>query len=309
LFDEVLRQRQERVGKIGDETLLREEMARMAKQQTVQIENEQPQAENDPAPPQEPHPSLDPVGLLYRSIAAVPQMKWALAVVGLIAAVAIVQALVRSPIFGLAGAAGILVAMVLLFIFSRVVQMAARASRLAATVFMWFTVIIGMATIGFVFWSLFFNEPWPLRDKMFATEVTRRVEAAGFEDLAESTRGLSEAALAKLVQLGDSYNMVGSIDRRTGAYTITPIPPEVRELDSRGLIEWSQPPQQFDRLLQRLDIPQPPNQKTPTVVSLPPDLDAADREALLEFSYHLNDRGRRIYDIVVKTILRQIKEV
>jgi hypothetical protein len=184
-------------------------------------------------------PKFDPLALLREAVRRIPQLKWAFGVIGLAAAAVIVQALVRSPVFGLAGIIGVVVAMVVLFVFSKVVSSAARTTRPVAVAFLWFVMIVAMAAIGCLFWSTFFNAPWPLRTKLFAQEVTRRAEAAGLDEVAAAATGLSEQALLKLVQMGDSRHMVGWFDPKTGVYHLSPIPAAVRELDSKGLVGWA----------------------------------------------------------------------
>lgn len=80
-----------------------------------------------------------------------PATRWAMGVVGLASTAAIIMALLRSPVFGLVGMAAVFVAMVALFIFSRVVKFASRATRPLAIIFMWFVGMIAMATIRCVF--------------------------------------------------------------------------------------------------------------------------------------------------------------
>lgn len=252
--------------------------------------------------------SFEPLGLLREAIQRIPQLKWAFGVVGVAAAAVIVQALVRSPVFGLVGLVGVIVAMVVLFIFSRVVSTAARATRPVAVLFMWFVMIVFMAAIGLLFWSTFFNQPWPLREKLFTQEVSRRADAAGLREVSTAAKDLSEPALLKLVQLSDSRQMVASFDTKTDVYRLYPIPAAVRELERKGLIAWNMPEQDFQRVLQRLGQNADLNGAEPQQIRFN-DLSDVDRDTLREFHYRLNDNGMALYKLIMQGLVQQIKGV
>ncbi|MCB1034216.1 MAG: hypothetical protein KDD47_10325 [Acidobacteria bacterium] len=262
-----------------------------------------------PIPPPSGGRSLDPLSLLREAMEASPATRWAMGVVGLAAAGSIVMALVRSPIFGLTAVAGVFVAMVALFIFSRLTSLAARATKTLALVFMWFVGGIVMATVGCIFSSTFFNLPWPLKEKLFAQALTIRAEEAGLSELAASTRGLAPEALAKLIDLNDARHNLGYFDPETNDYFLTPVPGEVWTLDEYGLIDWSMPKEDFAYLLMRLDLRPWAEGPRPQILTSTEYLAQEDRRVLRTFSYRLNNRGLALYRLVIETVLRQVREV
>jgi|GEM_PF-5211420 len=263
-----------------------------------------------------PFGGLNPLNLLRQAMRVAPATRWAMGVVGLASAAAIIMALFRSPVFGLVGIAGVFIAMIALFIFSRILKFASRATRLPALMFMWFSGLMAMATIALVFWSTFFNSPWPLRDRLFSQAVSLQAQKAGLPEVAAATRGLSEDALIKLVELNRAINHVGYFEADTGTYIVAQIPQSVRELDQRGLVNWSvrgkiMPKSEFAEVLARLGL-RPPWQvpeNTPQSLPASANISPSDKETLREFSYQMNERGLALYGLVIQTVLRQIREV
>lgn len=250
---------------------------------------------------------FDPLSLLRAATEAVPATKWAVGVVGLAAAAAIILSVTKSPIFGVVGIAGVFVAMIALFVFSRLLAVAAAATRPAAVFLMWFMVVVFTATITCLFTSAFFNAPWPLRDRLFTSAVAARAESQGLQALATAARGLSEAALSKLVQLNDSRNMVGYFEPDSNVFILSPIPPAVRELDTHGLVTWSEPKQSFAEFARRYGLDLNTSGPEPQRVILD-NLSVPERQRLREFSYSLNERGLSLYRLIIETVLKQLHE-
>jgi hypothetical protein len=249
---------------------------------------------------------LDPLHILRYATEVLPATRWAVGVVGLAAAAAIILALGQSPVFGVVGVAGIFVAMVALFVFSRLLETAAAATKLVAAVLMWFMVLVFMATVSATFTSAFFNAPWPLRERLFASAVAAQAESAGLPEVAAAVRGLSQSALKKLVDLNDAYHNVGYFEPNSDAYVMAPVPAEVRELDTKGLIVWSRPMAEFEQIAARYALRIEYGQdQPPQTASI--DTSSPDREALRTFSYRLNERGVSIYRLILDTVARQIE--
>ena len=130
-------------------------------------EPEPPKAE----PPKEPEKpalpkaggGLAPMDVLREAIIAVPAVKWALGVGGLLAVVTLVYSFKLDPLAGFVGLIVLFVFMTILVIFARVSAVEGRAIAAPALVFTWFTLLMFMATTFVLFTSVFSNCPAPLR--------------------------------------------------------------------------------------------------------------------------------------------------
>lgn len=102
--------------------------------------------------------------ILKESIRAVPAMKYALAVAGIISVVAMVGALKVSPQVAVFGAIIILVLMVATVIFAKLTAVAPRHFFLPVQVMMWSFLVVTVATALLLFTCAFFQWPKGLRD-------------------------------------------------------------------------------------------------------------------------------------------------
>ena len=103
---------------------------------------------------------VDPIRLLREAIRAVPALKFALAVAGLGAVVAIVLGFERKPLVAIFGALIVLGLMFIVLVFSRFATAGTQSNSGPATVLVWFyTIGIILATTLFIS-SYFFQ--WPL---------------------------------------------------------------------------------------------------------------------------------------------------
>ena len=102
--------------------------------------------------------------ILRESIKAVPAMKYALAVAGILAVVAMVGAFKISPSMAVFGAVITLVLMVAMVIFARLTTTASRHFFLPVTIMMWAFLVITVATAFLLFTSAFFQWPRGLRE-------------------------------------------------------------------------------------------------------------------------------------------------
>ena len=102
--------------------------------------------------------------ILRESIKAVPAMKYALAVAGILAVVAMVGAFKISPAMAVFGAVITLVLMVAMVIFARLTTTASRHFFLPVTIMMWAFLVITVATAFLLFTSAFFQWPRGLRE-------------------------------------------------------------------------------------------------------------------------------------------------
>ena len=102
--------------------------------------------------------------ILRESVRAVPAMKYALAVAGLVAVVAMVGALKISPAAAVFGAVIILVLMVTMVIFARLTTVARKHFLLPVQIMMWSFLVVTVATAFLLFTCAFFRWPNGLRD-------------------------------------------------------------------------------------------------------------------------------------------------
>jgi hypothetical protein len=103
------------------------------------------------------------VALLDASIKAVPAVKWALGVAGVISVVAIVAGSGLDMRIAAFGATTMLTLMSALVVFARLSRLAPASLRLPALVLVWFSIIVLIAVSGALFTSIFFDVPVRLR--------------------------------------------------------------------------------------------------------------------------------------------------
>ena len=111
----------------------------------------------------------DLLRILRESIKAVPAMKYALAVAGILAVVAMVGAFKLSPQMAVFGAVITLVLMVAMVIFARLTTTASRHFLLPAKIMMWSFLVVTVSTAFLLFTSAFFHWPRGLRDLLNPT--------------------------------------------------------------------------------------------------------------------------------------------
>jgi hypothetical protein len=103
--------------------------------------------------------NLNPLSFLRQAIKAVPAVKYALGVGGIIAVIAIIYSFKIDIRVAFVGAIGMLLLMVMLVIFARVSALRGSALRVPAMAFTWFTLVLFMATAVLLFTSIFFQRP------------------------------------------------------------------------------------------------------------------------------------------------------
>lgn len=106
--------------------------------------------------------TLNPLAVLREAIRAVPAVKYALGVAGLLSVVAITKAFGLDARTAAVGAIVTLVLMVALLIFARLTATAPRYFVLPALMFMWVSLVLVLATASLLFSSAFFGWPFDL---------------------------------------------------------------------------------------------------------------------------------------------------
>jgi TPR repeat protein len=100
------------------------------------------------------------INVLREAIKAVPAVRYALGIGGLIAAIALTQTFKIEPLVAFIGTIVMLVLMGVLIIFARMSGLAKSKLSLPAIVFTWFTLLLFMVVAVFLFTSVFLK--WPL---------------------------------------------------------------------------------------------------------------------------------------------------
>lgn len=104
-----------------------------------------------------------PPSILKQAIKAVPAVKYALGIAGIIAVIAIVAAFGIDFRVALFGAVGMFVLMTMLVIFASLARQKGSQFRLPALVFTWFSLLSVMALAIVLFTSVFWGRPVDLR--------------------------------------------------------------------------------------------------------------------------------------------------
>ena len=153
------------------------------------------------------------LNVLRESIRAVPAMRYALAVAGLLAVVGLVGAFKISPQMAVFGAIITLVLMVAMVIFARLTTTASRHFFIPATIMMWAFLIVTVASAFLLFTSAFFQWPRGLRELMGPPPVA--VSTIGETDDAENIDPL--VAAAQLQRMNRDYAGAWNTIRRATA--------------------------------------------------------------------------------------------
>ena len=117
--------------------------------------------------------------IIRESIKAVPAMKYALAIAGLLAVVALTAALRISPQVAVLGAIVTLVLMVAMVVFARLTTTAPRHFILPVRVMMWGFLTVTVSTACMLFTSAFFQWPRDLRELMSTKPAQAALVAPG----------------------------------------------------------------------------------------------------------------------------------
>ena len=103
--------------------------------------------------------NISPLQLLREAIRAVPALKYALGIVGIVAAIAIIRALTIKPQFAYLGILMMLLLMTLLVLFAYISKMKESYIHTPALIMVYFIIVVTIAGSTFLFTSVFFQ--WP----------------------------------------------------------------------------------------------------------------------------------------------------
>ena len=141
--------------------------------------------------------------IIRESIKAVPAMKYALAVAGLLAVVALVAALRVSPQIAVLGAVVTLALMVAMVVFARLTTTAPRHFFLPVRVMMWGFLAVTISTACMLFTSAFFQWPRDLRE-LVSTKPNSSAAAVPIPAKA-ATPAPEQSELKKLIVIAQEY--------------------------------------------------------------------------------------------------------
>jgi hypothetical protein len=105
-----------------------------------------------------------PLSIFRESVKAVPAVKYALGVAGLVSVIAIVRSFNLDARVAVLGAVVMFLLMTVLVVFARLSSLAAPDFRLPALTFTWFSLILVIAIALLMFLSVFFRWPVDLQD-------------------------------------------------------------------------------------------------------------------------------------------------
>lgn len=106
--------------------------------------------------------NLSPMRIFEKAREAVPELRWILGVLGIVAAIAIARKLVPDPRFAVFGTLGALALAVTLFVFAKLVGNKDEVP-LARHVMLWSFLLVAILTLILLFTSFFFGKPLDLR--------------------------------------------------------------------------------------------------------------------------------------------------
>ncbi len=115
--------------------------------------------------------AVTPWRVLQAAIKAVPAVKYALGVLGIISAIAIVRAFGIDARLAVFGTIVMLVLMVTLLVFAALTKVKSKQIRVAAIIMMWSFLALTIFTATLLFTSAFFRYPKPLPE-LFRTGVS-----------------------------------------------------------------------------------------------------------------------------------------
>lgn len=110
--------------------------------------------------------AIAPMAFLRRAISAVPAVKWALGVGGIVAVLVIIKGFAINWVTAALGTAVMFVFMAVLVVFARLAEEKRGSLRKLSFFVAWSSVLLTMATALALFLSIFFNWPLHLKDRI-----------------------------------------------------------------------------------------------------------------------------------------------
>jgi hypothetical protein len=126
----------------------------------------------------EPNPSTTPSSFVREAIKAVPAVKYAVGIGGIVAVVAIVESFRISYLIATFGAVVMLVLMTVLVVFAGLAGQGQKNLKLPMLVFTWFSILLAMATALALFGSVFGGWPIDLRNAFASSPVKQKPSPA-----------------------------------------------------------------------------------------------------------------------------------
>ena len=173
--------------------------------------------------------ALDPSTLLQEAVRAVPAVKYALGIAGILAVLAIAKAFGLDPAFAIGGTIVVLALMVVLLIFAKLSSSASQHFVLPALFLTWGALALVLASAGMLFSSAFFGRPIDLRPGAAALPVE--------PEAAPRSTGASRLTLRIQIRL-DAHDYAGAWRLVGDALKEQPDAPDLAELQLRIAQAW-----------------------------------------------------------------------
>jgi hypothetical protein len=130
-----------------------------------------------------------PTNVLSKAIRAVPAVKYAIGVTGLIASIAIVASMHISYSLAALGTVVMLVLMTSLLVFARITTASQAIMHVPALVFTWFALLLTMGTALLLFTSVFFGTPVDLQTVFASPKTKTEVDTRAVPHIVSANQG------------------------------------------------------------------------------------------------------------------------
>jgi hypothetical protein len=180
-------------------------------------------------------PQITPESFLQKAIKAVPAVKYALGVGGIVAVIAIVGSFKIDFKVAVFGTVIMFVLMTILVLFARLASTAGDTFRVPILVFTWFSLLLTMATALALFTSVFKGWPLPIKS-ILAGEVQKKISLVNDEDARLHYVAGNNAAM-------DAIKFENCLLLNCEHYSADQIPMEWNSFDAKwnmAKLQWSQ---------------------------------------------------------------------
>ncbi len=181
---------------------------------------------------------LDPTKLLQEAIKAVPALKYALGIVGVVSAIAIVASLGISFQVAVFGTIVMLLLMTLLVVFSKLTTIAPPLFVTPVLVFMWSSLVLTIATALLLFSSVFFRWPVDLHTWIASGPIPPTTSAPRQTEEAHAKEHQAQELVTVGKQQQERQQYAEAWKSFTQAATLAPSAPDVRTAQEDLAMDW-----------------------------------------------------------------------
>jgi hypothetical protein len=170
--------------------------------------------------------TIGQMALLRESVRAVPAVRYALGVAGLLAVVAIAGAIGLTPTVAVFGTLIVLVLMIVLLLFARLTTTAPRHFLRPVLVLMWGSLALLLATAALLFTSVFFHQPLDFRAAPAVATAPLQPAAPGADPLVAK---VVQSQLGSRDYAGAWATISGAVQKQPSAVELLDLQAEVAE--------------------------------------------------------------------------------